>query len=435
MVTHNGLMRIFWPFDAPTSPAPGVLVGFRNTQYDVLVVTILQDVDLETVENALRDGTLLRHRHYDVQELLKRCHHSSIRVLGRVNPSQDPGQFDFRTLIVHTDSRTRLPRVHCPMEMQMAVQIISYHRPNPVRMQFLSLHPMMLALGDVLDQSKWDLAFKSTEDEDEQERQRKDGLVQKLRLHTVIAHSPTREELSLSILLDQVNCSHELDAVLQKNIGYLAQHQERVLSMRKRMVDTAATVCGHVYHAIAYSWRLWIYPIFAHAFIVVLITQRLMSEMILQLLEWRSGSPSSHALKDISATAQQIDLRLQQLCYWPIQYMTLQERRSNWGSKTNNHPDYIRFYNSLWLVANDVIIGIALGSFIIDNSQFVAGQLDTVFNVWSLGGLRSMIIWLMEWPGGLKLNTELAKFLGDLFLWVIDHWAGTLRDSDSRCYS
>jgi len=30
---------------------------------------------------------------------------------------------------------------------------------------------------------------------------------------------------------------------------------------------------------------------------------------------------------------------------------------------------------------------------------------------------------LMGWPAGLKLNTELAAFLGDLFLWVINHWS------------
>ena len=90
----------------------------------------------------------------------------------------------------------------------------------------------------------------------------------------------------------------------------------------------------------------------------------------------------------------------------------------------SNTDDDIRFYNSLWLVANDVIIGIALGSYIIENSVFVASQVDKIFNTWSIEGLRRMISWLMEWPGGLKLNTELAEFLGDLFLWVIDHWAG-----------
>lgn len=35
-----------------------------------------------------------------------------------------------------------------------------------------------------------------------------------------------------------------------------------------------------------------------------------------------------------------------------------------------------------------------------------------------------MINWLMGWPAGLKLNNDLAKFLGDLFLWVINYWAG-----------
>lgn len=30
---------------------------------------------------------------------------------------------------------------------------------------------------------------------------------------------------------------------------------------------------------------------------------------------------------------------------------------------------------------------------------------------------------LKDWPAGLKLNNELAAFLGDLFLWVIDHWS------------
>jgi phosphatidylinositol glycan class Q protein len=32
----------------------------------------------------------------------------------------------------------------------------------------------------------------------------------------------------------------------------------------------------------------------------------------------------------------------------------------------------------------------------------------------------------MHQPLGLKLNRELARFLGELFLWVIDYWAGTM---------
>jgi phosphatidylinositol glycan class Q protein len=46
MVLSNALMRIFWPSDAPSSPNPGVLVGWRNSDFDVLVVAILQDVEV-----------------------------------------------------------------------------------------------------------------------------------------------------------------------------------------------------------------------------------------------------------------------------------------------------------------------------------------------------------------------------------------------------
>lgn len=79
--------------------------------------------------------------------------------------------------------------------------------------------------------------------------------------------------------------------------------------------------------------------------------------------------------------AQQFDIRLQQFCYWPIQYVTLRQRKADWESVTTSHPDYIRFYNSLWLVANDVIIGIALGSYIIENAGGVAHQIDYYLRV------------------------------------------------------
>lgn len=46
MVTNNGLMRIFWPSDTPTKPTAGVLVGWRNSELDIFVVTVLRDVEV-----------------------------------------------------------------------------------------------------------------------------------------------------------------------------------------------------------------------------------------------------------------------------------------------------------------------------------------------------------------------------------------------------
>lgn len=92
-------------------------------------------------------------------------------------------------------------------------------------------------------------------------------------------------------------------------------------------------------------------------------------------------------------------------------------------SITTSHAEYIRFYNSLWLVANDVIIGIAVGSAVIDNNDWLAHHISNILGSYTVTSLQQTISWLMDWPAGLKLNNELAQFLGDLFLWVIDYWA------------
>lgn len=424
MVTNNGLMRIFWPSDAPRETSPGVLVGWRNSELDVFVVSILQDVELRQVENALQVGTLLRHSPHPIQDLFKRCGHSSMRVLGNVNPRSPPDRFDAAVLTVFTDTPTRFPRLFCPADACLTVQIILYDRPYPTRMQYLSLSPISLALGDKSEKTKWNSAFEGMEEREHQERERKRKLVEKLKLHTVISRPPTQKEMALPMIVDQVNCSYELNALLQKNISVIGRRMKRALSVSERVVVSANDLWDYVYLVLRHISMMWVYPVVARLFILGLIAHRIAAELLLQVLDFRPGSPDSPALKDVSATAQQVDIRLQQFCYWPIQYLTLRKRKSTWESITNSHPEYIRFYNSLWLVANDVIIGIALGSYIIENSTFVASQVDVIFNAWSIEGLRRMISWLMEWPGGLKLNTELAEFLGDLFLWVIDHWAG-----------
>lgn len=43
--TH-GLMRIFWPSNAPRDDIPAVLVGWRHGETDVLVAGILQGVEV-----------------------------------------------------------------------------------------------------------------------------------------------------------------------------------------------------------------------------------------------------------------------------------------------------------------------------------------------------------------------------------------------------
>jgi phosphatidylinositol N-acetylglucosaminyltransferase subunit Q len=46
MPAGNALLRIFWPSDAPRHSRPGVLVGWRNSEYDVMVISILHEVEV-----------------------------------------------------------------------------------------------------------------------------------------------------------------------------------------------------------------------------------------------------------------------------------------------------------------------------------------------------------------------------------------------------
>jgi phosphatidylinositol glycan class Q protein len=426
MVAKHGLFRIFWPSDAPRDYTPGVLIGWRNSDHDVLVISILQDVELKSVDHALRVEWLYRNSPYPIDLILKKCGNTPLQVLGTVNPPVDPkGPFNPTSLVAYTSPKVKFPRLHCPDSGHFTVQVLLFDRPNPKSMQYLSLAPISLALGDKIGINKEFPPFDKIEAEEERERERKRGLVEKLRQHTVVKHYRTSKELVLPKIVDQINCSYELNALLHKNIGLIGARARRALSVSERVVESANNLWRVIYRGGWHILTVWIYPVVAQIFILCLMAHRIVAEIFLAVLDWRFSRHNA-ALKDVSATAQQLDIRLQQFCYWPVQFMTLRKRNRTWQSITNIQPEYIRFWNSLWLVLNDIILGIAVGSFIIENADQVAFHLDRVLDAWTIDGLRRMIIWLMDWPAGLKLNTELATFLGDLFLWVIDYWSGCM---------
>jgi phosphatidylinositol glycan class Q protein len=62
MPERDGLMRIFWPLDIPRSDSPGIIVGWRNSGLDVLVVAILEDVDVSS-GSTTSGGLTDTHRH------------------------------------------------------------------------------------------------------------------------------------------------------------------------------------------------------------------------------------------------------------------------------------------------------------------------------------------------------------------------------------
>ncbi|RJE21309.1 N-acetylglucosaminyl transferase component Gpi1 [Aspergillus sclerotialis] len=426
MLMSDGLLRVFWPYDLPRSSLPGVIVGWRNSELDLFVLTVLEDVEPRNVDNALRAGILFRNSPHPIARIFNLCGRSAMHVLGSTNPKEPPASFNPSHLYVTTHPSCKVPRIFCPPDVNLSVQVIMFHRPHPTRMEYMSLNPISLALADkVPNAESSDVMLDKIDTEEEREKVRYLKLVEKLKLHTVIKHIPSQKEQALPLIINQVNCAYEMGKLMDKNSHLIGTRVKRSMSVGERVVESATTLWDLFVLGVSYMFWQWLWPVVTRIFVIGLVLHRTVAEVVLQILEWRAH-PDAAALKDISATAQQVDIRLQQFCYWPIQYAKLRQRKDNWESVTTSHPDYIRFYNSLWLVANDVIIGIALGSYIIDNANWVATQINTVLTGWTVEGLQRTISWLMDWPAGLKLNNELAAFLGDLFLWVIENWAACI---------
>ena len=348
------------------------------------------------------------------------CGHSSLNVLGVTNApettSLDPSWVHATTV---PDRPT--PEIRCGRASN--VQIILFRRPRPRRMQYMSLNPIVLDLDDDYLDAPASSLDAENDRQDRERREEKQRLVEKLRQHTVARRVLSPKEKTLPLIVNQINWAWEAEQLLQKNLHLVGTRPRRSLSVSERVVESANTVKDA---AVGYTWRVFrtlVLPLAHRAFILVLLAHRVAAEMLLRLLEFRAR-PHHAALKDISALAQQVEIRLQQFCYWPVQNATLRGRKRDWASVTTSHPDYIRFFNSLWLVANDVIIGIAMGSYLIEHCGWVGNQIGVLLRTYTVEALRSSITWLMGWPAGLKLNNELGAFLGDLFLWVIDYWSG-----------
>ncbi|KAI1435839.1 N-acetylglucosaminyl transferase component [Xylaria sp. CBS 124048] len=416
---HDGLMRVFWPSDVVTSDLSGVLVGWRNSDLDVVVVAVLDHVDPRSVESALKTGILLRNARHSVSRVFELCG-QSLHVLGLTNAEPDVA-LDPSWVQVTTNTPDRLPRIACAKAS--TIQTVIFDRPNPYRMQYISLNPIALSLSDSQTRDAGSLESDVDDEIQEQKTKRKAVLLtEKIKQHSVIRHLPSSKDKALAKIVNQINWAYELEQLLQKNVSLIGPRPKRALSVSERVVEQATTMRDKTLLLIWDMIIIYVFPVVRQLFIFTLLAHRLAAELLLQVLEWRFR-PHAPALKDVSATAQQVEIRLLQFCYWPMQYVKLRLRKNDWDSVTTSHPDYIRFYNSLWLVANDVIIGIALGSYIIENADWVADTIQLLLSKYTITALQSSISWLMGWPAGLKLNSELALFLGDLFLWVIDYWS------------
>lgn len=319
---------------------------------------------------------------------------------------------------------------------QESFQVLLFRPPTARRMQYFSARPIGLALEE---KSTLELVDEEYEKGLLEEQHIEQVHVAGTRSHSVRNRRDALDHAEVAnACLTQMNCSGELGHALQKNcerlFPQLAERQHQFLmqqrrtrrSMSQSMVRSAQKVNKGLFNFLSMILSS-IIPLFNQVCIWFLVLGRVLAEGALRVVEWRPLP--LFCLKDVSALAQQFDLRLQQYCFWPLQYIRVRKRLASDSWPLNlpaGNVEYIRFYNSIWLVANDIILGIAICGLIQDNDSTILKHLNVAIDKYLIEQPRASILWLMGWPGGLKLNTELAHFLGELFLWVIEFWSHLL---------
>ncbi|WWD16402.1 hypothetical protein CI109_100828 [Kwoniella shandongensis] len=124
------------------------------------------------------------------------------------------------------------------------------------------------------------------------------------------------------------------------------------------------------------------------------------------------------SLRESSCTVEQLCLRLQQALDGPQRFLGTREdvEIETWSER------YMLFWNTVWLVVNDLILGYWMRIFILDTVQHFAPALVDLYSVYFVETPILALRWLNDWPVGLKLNTPLSQFFCTSLGSLIQKW-------------
>lgn len=290
-----------------------------------------------------------------------------------------------------------------------STQFLMYTEPDVRRGRFLTLTPL------VLDLSRYDLTdLQSTASFSQLALAHPTMDAFRARISDLASTAEleigTPAALPMDLVIDFINSSQTINEHLKRK-SHGPQGRQG-----SRQFATAATAC---FRAARAHMRRLVYP-FTFVTYVFLILANTLSTLLLAVLRVPLPFPGNPNLTDLSATCAQIELRVQQASFWHVHVTHLWDTGARELGK--RIAEYINFNNTIWLIANDVILGVALGGFLATHADQVADFTDAILSKLLLAFPRSMAAWLMAWPAGLKLNAPLARFMGELFLWLLSVW-------------
>lgn len=133
----------------------------------------------------------------------------------------------------------------------------------------------------------------------------------------------------------------------------------------------------------------------------------------------KGTSIKKRSLADFSITCSQFAVRSKQALEFPARW---RESSTKKGDTLNRSLVYIDFYNTVWLIANDIIVGYTLGSLTYEYAQPASTILLDLFQRYAVTGTKTGLAWLDDWPVGLKLVTPISRLYCQSLTDFADFW-------------
>ena len=165
------------------------------------------------------------------------------------------------------------------------------------------------------------------------------------------------------------------------------------------------------------------------SFATIFIIIRIFAEMIILLLSTTCPRYipliGGLALRELSALAHVLDLRLRTLCHLPFALNNAKRSQTKHEATPLRSKLHFDAYSNLTVILIDIFVGVLVGLilfFFSNRSDFVLTALHRGFNILHMDVLTESTLWLMGVPAGLKLNVKLTEWLGTNVLAVLDIW-------------
>ncbi|PLW17734.1 hypothetical protein PCANC_09073 [Puccinia coronata f. sp. avenae] len=361
--SSNEISHLFWPSDHPLD-AKGYLVGSR-------IGTLYAVATLAPFSQSISD--------------LDRCYkHSAARLIGQLNPLNDTpsrpspagGDEDWITIIYNGTGTIQINASKTDDE----TIVVLYDRPSMRKHHFLSLRPLLKPSLVSTDSSSSPSSSSSSSAAAASKHNENEELAHKIVLfdrffpHHAMPGVPCGHPREMSKVIEFVNSSEEMHTRL---LHFIATQ-----NVKPKPV--------HSSHLAPHPSRRPLFP-------------------------YRLDS-----ILALSTFLQQLNVRMVEISSWPSRYRKI--TREEDGDLSGRRAEYVMLFNTLWLVANDIIFGRATGAILMQNCDLLAAWLEYHLQMYTVTLIKRALRWTNSYPVGLKLNDQLGQAFCLCANMTVDFW-------------